>query len=73
MDPATFPSLGYEARWRWQHRAWHGHSTTVPSYTVFTTIDVGSGIKTTIPYSFADASGRSLPEIVIGQPTRFVC
>lgn len=46
----------------------HGTITVrrFPSYVLYVTIDSGSG-ATTIPYYFADASGRNLATIAIGQ------
>jgi hypothetical protein len=38
-----------------------------PSYIVYLTIDPGSGISTAVPLYFADASGRNLLEIAVGQ------
>ena len=38
-----------------------------PSYIVYVTIDGGSGIPVTIPHYFAEASGRSLGAIAVGQ------
>jgi hypothetical protein len=38
-----------------------------PSYVVYVTIDRGTGAAVTIPIYFADASGRSLLEIAVGQ------
>lgn len=38
-----------------------------PSYVVYATIDGGGGAPVTIPHYFADASGRNLLEIGVGQ------
>ena len=38
-----------------------------PSYVVYTTIDGGTGTPVCIPHYFADASGRNLATIAIGQ------
>ena len=38
-----------------------------PSYVVYVTVDRGTGAAITIPLYFADASGRSLLEIAVGQ------
>ena len=38
-----------------------------PSYIVYVSVDAGSGRTVTILHYFAEASGRNLGEIVIGQ------
>jgi hypothetical protein len=38
-----------------------------PSYVVYATLDSGEGVPITIPIYFADASQRTLAEIVVGQ------
>jgi hypothetical protein len=38
-----------------------------PSYVVYATWDSGEGVPITIPIYFADASQRTLAEIVVGQ------
>jgi hypothetical protein len=38
-----------------------------PSYVLYGTADIGSGLRTTIPNYFANASTRNLIEIAIGQ------
>jgi hypothetical protein len=51
----------------------HGLATVrrFPSYVVYVTISMLGGASTTIPVYFADASGRALAEIAIGQTDPF--
>ena len=38
-----------------------------PSYVVYVTVDPGTGLSTSVPLYFAEASGRNLLEIAVGQ------
>lgn len=65
VSAAFFPALAFGG----SSNLVHGLMTVrrFPSYVAYVTIDPGGGTISTVPLYFAEASGRDLLEIVIGQ------